>query len=271
MKRYQTILLILTGVLTLAGAAGAAMSKEDIYLAFTQANDAFTRANQLADDAEQAESLYRQAIAGYEKIIDVGDIHNAKLYCNLANSYLLTEDLGRAILNYRRAERLDGSNPDVHKNLNFARSKRVDQLAVTTQKKILERLFFWHYDFSMTTRFVIGGIAFAVFCLWLTLRIWLVKWPAVLPVCGVMLCVSIAMVASVGIELHDLAAHRSGVIVAASVIARQGDGDNYPQSFNEPLHTGVEFDLIEQRPGWLHVQLPNGQKTWLPAASAELI
>lgn len=264
-----TLLIYFCGLLGVN--ANAKLSKDEIYLAFTQSNDAFAKANQTADDPEAAQALYQQAIAGYHKIIKDGDVHNAKLYYNLANSYLLTDDLGRAILNYRRAQRLDSANPDIHKNLNFARSKRADQFTVTTQKKILERLFFWHYDFSMKTRFVVGGICFAIFCIWLILKLWLVKWPAVVPVCGVTGLIAVLLIVSVAIEQHAMATHRSGVIVAGSVVARQGDGENYPQSFTEPLHAGVEFDVIEQRPDWLHIELPNGQDTWIPAQSSELI
>lgn len=272
MKKKSPILLATCFLLAvLCGVANAKMSKNERYLAFTQANDAFTKANQVADNAEQAHTFYQQAITGYERIIEAGGVHNAKLYCNLANSYLLTDDLGRAILNYRRAQRLDNSNPDIHKNLNFARSKRTDQFTVTARKKILERLFFWHYDFSMKTRFVIGGICFAVFCIWLVLRLWIARWPGVVPVCCVTVLITISMIVSVAIEQHSLSTHRSGVIVEESVVARQGDGDNYPKSFNEPLHAGVEFDIIEQRPGWLHIELPNAQNAWIPTQSAELI
>ena len=249
----------------------ATMETDEIHLAYTQANEAFSKANKISDDSDQAQALYQQAIAGYQKIIETGGIHNAMLYYNLANSYLLTDDLGRAILNYRRAQYLNDSNPDIHKNLNFARSKRIDWFTVTTQKKILDRLFFWHYDLSMKTRFVIGGISLSILCLWLIARMWIIKWPAVIPVCSTMLLVLMGMVVSVAVEQHGLSTHRSGVIVADSVIARQGDSDNYPESFADPLHAGIEFDVIEQRPGWLHINLSSDQDTWIPADSAELI
>ncbi len=251
--------------------AHAAMTKDEIHLAYTQANEEFSQANKVPDDSDRAQALYQQAIIGYEKIIETGGIHNAMLYYNLANSYLLTDDLGRAILNYRRAQRLDSSNPDIHKNLNFARSKRIDQFAATTQKKILGRLFFWHYDFAMKTRFVIGGICLSVLCIWLMFRIWIVKWPAVIPVCGIMLLLLVAMVVSVAVQQYTLSTHRSGVIVADSIVARQGDSDNYPESFSQPLHAGIEFDVIEQRSDWLHITLSSDQDTWIPAYSAELI
>ena len=81
----------------------------------------------------------------------------------------------------------------------------------------------------------------------------------------------VGMVVSVMVEQHALSTHRSGVIVSDSVVARQGDSTNYPESFSDPLGAGIEFDVIEQRPGWLHIELSNDQDTWIPDKAAELI
>jgi len=62
-----------------------------------------------------------------------------------------------------------------------------------------------------------------------------------------------------------------GVITARQIVARQGDGQNYPASFKEPLHAGTEFDLLERRVGWLHIKLSDDSDTWIPDNSAELI
>ncbi|OQY04813.1 MAG: hypothetical protein B6I25_06435 [Planctomycetales bacterium 4572_13] len=270
MKTRYTILFRIY-LLFLCAGLPAAMTKDQIHLAYIQANEAFSKANKMIDDPNQAQTLYQQAILGYQKIIQTGQIHNAKLYCNLANTYLLTGDLGRAILNYRRAQYLDSSNPDIHKNLNFARSKRMDRFTVATPKKILKRLFFWHYDFSIKTRLIVGGVCLSILCIWLMLRMWIVKWPAVIPVCSVMALLLSGMIASVVIEQHTLSTHRNGVIITEAVIARQGDSENYPESFSESLHAGTEFEVIEQRPAWLHIKLSSDQNTWIPAYSAELI
>ncbi len=271
MKKTHLILFVLfICIAVLCDQADAELTNEQAVQAFMQANQTFSQANN-ADTTDQARELYLAAAAGYEKIIADGGIHNAKLYYNLANSYLMSDDLGRAILNYRRAQLLDTANPDIHKNLNFARSKRADQFAVTTQKKVVQRLFFWHYDFSMQTRFFLGGMCMTILCLWLILRLWIVKWPAVVQVCIVMLIGVIAMATSVAVEQYGRAENRSGVIISAAVTARQGDSDNYPKSFSEPLHAGVEFDVLEQRGDWLHIQLSNDQDTWIPADAAELI
>jgi hypothetical protein len=79
------------------------------------------------------------------------------------------------------------------------------------------------------------------------------------------------MLSSIFIEYYNQTANRSGVIIIEKVVARQGDGNNYPQSFDEPLHAGLEFELLEQRGGWLHIKITNSHDTWIPDQSAELI
>ena len=73
------------------------------------------------------------------------------------------------------------------------------------------------------------------------------------------------------IETRREAATRTGVITAAEVVARQGDGPNYPPSFKDPLHAGMEFDLLEHRPGWLHIELSDGTDAWVPDDTAGLV
>jgi tetratricopeptide (TPR) repeat protein len=270
MNKNNIIYLAFVSILFLNIGCLAAMSRDENLLAFSEANKAFLQANK-TNNSQDARKFYEQAILGYEKIIDHGGIKNAKLYCNLANAYLLNDNVAKAILNYRRAQTLDNSSPEIYKNLNFARSKRVDNIAISVQKKVMERLFFWHYDFAMKTRCIIGGVFFAVFCIWLTLRIWLIKWPVTAPVCVISFLLTLCMVLSVLAEYHSSYTNRSGVITAESVVARQGDGINYPQSFNEPLHSGLEFDLLEQRSGWLHIRIANGHDAWIPEQSAEQI
>lgn len=247
------------------------MSEQDIYSTFMQANDAFRKANSLTDDAESAKDYYSQAILGYEKIIDQGGVSNSKLFYNLANAYLLKGDLGRAILNYRNAESLDGSDADIQKNLAFARSQRLDKVEVTAAKKVMERLFFWHYDFSMRGKLLVGSICFAIVCLAVTVRLWFPAVGGSIVLAVIAAIVTVALGVSVGVDRYVRVNERCGVIVAVTVNARQGDGAGYPLSFEEPLHAGTEFDLLEQRPGWWHVRLTNGNDAWISDTTGELV
>ncbi len=71
---------------------------------------------------------YASAVRLYESILERG-IESAPLYFNLANAYFKEGDLGRAVLNYLKAQRLDPSDPDIRHNLEFARQFSQVQMA----------------------------------------------------------------------------------------------------------------------------------------------
>ncbi len=271
--RIHTLLIVLSGAIVfgMAAIASAQLPREQLYSLLNEANTTFRQANAASDHPDVARQLYEKATLLYEKIIDQGKVENAGLYYNLANAYLLKEDIGRAILNYRRAGKLDGADVDIQKNLAFARSRRVDTVEVGAEKRVLETLFFWHYDLVLKTRVLLACLSFAALCIGLTLMVWFGRRPvtftAVL-LSGVLL---VCLLASTAIETSRQANTRYGVITASEVVARQGDGPNYPPSFKDSLHAGTEFQLVEQRPGWLHIILSNGSEAWIPDDTAGLV
>ncbi|RKY25870.1 MAG: hypothetical protein DRP62_00295 [Planctomycetota bacterium] len=270
MTTTKKLLIFCLFLLVTAVPVKAKLPREEMHKLYNQANDAFRQANS-TKDSEQAERLYEKAILNFEKILEEGHIKNAKLYYNLANAYLLTGRLGKAILNYRKAAKIDDSDENIQKNLAFARSKRVDKIAIKTEKRILHTLFFWHYDFSLKTKFILTCIFFGVVCLCISAIIWFGRNNALTVsaiICGILM---FCFLGSVVIEYKIQGSQVSGVIIAKEVIARQGDGDNYPPSFKESLHEGTEFDLLENRLGWLHIKLSDNSDGWIPENSAELI
>jgi len=251
----------------LAGDPSQATS-ENLYAWLNEANAAFQQGNTASDPAAARQS-YNRAILLYEKIIREGGVQNAGLFYNLANAHLLTDDLGRAILNYRRAERLDGSDLNIKKNLAFARSRRIDRVETATQERVLETLFFWHYDLSLRTKLFLACLAFASSCIAITAMIWRGRGTAGMTITTLSGVLSVCLLVSILIENHRQATLRFGVITAGEIVARQGDGPNYPPSFKDPLHAGTEFELIEQRPGWFHIRLSDGTEAWVPQDGAE--
>ena len=269
MNRILSIILACTFAFCVASTAEAALSKEQTYSLFNQANQSFREANSITNDPNRTERLYERAILNYEKVIQEGGISNSKLYYNLGNAYFLKEDIGRAILNYRRAEKLDKADADIQKNLAFARSRRIDKVTIKTEKRVLQTLFFWHYDFSTKTKFLLTCICFAMVCMSVTIMVWYGRaapWVVATVICGLL---AVGFLTSVVLEARS---HRiSGVITAPAVIARQGDGPNYPESFKDPLHAGTEFDLLERRSGWFHIRLSDNSDGWIPDNSAGLV
>ena len=270
MTLKNRILLISLFLITITVSTRAELPKEQVYSLFNQANQYFRQGN-TAGDAEQADKYYEQAALSFERIIDQGGIKNAKLYYNLANTYFLLGKTGNAILNYRRAANLANDN-NIQKNLNFARSQRKDQVEIKTQRRVLHTLFFWHYDFSLKTKFLMVSIFWCIFCCSITFMIWrgrrITPFMATTMIFGI---VSICLISSIVVEYNSQTKNISGVITAGEVVAYQGDSKNYPPSFKEPLHDGTEFDLLEKRAGWLHIKLFDGSDGWIPDQSAELI
>jgi tetratricopeptide (TPR) repeat protein len=250
--------------------AKAELPMEQLYILFNQANEAFRQANSSQNTA-LADELYEKAILSYEKIIDEGKIKNARLYYNLGNAYLLKENIGKAILNYRRGQKLDSSDANIQKNLDFARSQRIDKITQKARKRIMETLFFWHYDFSLRTKFILACLFFAAFCIALTVIVWLGRSAPTSTAAVIAGILMLCFFASVVVETRERTRLICGVITVQDVVARQGDGQNYPESFKEPLHAGTEFDVLEHRPGWLHIRLSDNNDGWIPNNTAELI
>ncbi len=275
--KFGSVLFVVLAVVICGEQVCAAMDSHEVSLEFAKANEAFRQANDLASSAgadDEAKKLYVRAAMHYERIVAAGGIRNAKLYYNLGNAYLLKGDLGKAVVNYRRAEKLDSGDADIQKNLAFARSRRIDKVQTRTQKKVMRTLFFWHYDFSLRVRFFAGCIAFGGLFVFLTLLVWFGRSgvrSGLRAGTAISFMIAICFLVSVGIESVYEAKQPCGVIVAESVVARQGDGTNYLPSFKEPLHGGTEFELIEQRMGWLEIQLSDGSQGWVPDGSAELL
>ncbi len=264
------ILLFVLLLLSAPNWAEAELSQEQKNSLFNQANETFRQANSTTDP-DQADKLYERAILTFEKIIDEGKVKNAKLYYNLANSYFLKGRLGKAILNYRRAEVLDNSDENVKKNLAFARSKRIDKIGIKTERRVLRTLFFWHYDFSLRIKFLLTCVFFGFICICITAAIWFGRsgsWSVSAIIFSILI---LCLLASVIIESKIQADKAYGVITDKEVTARQGDGQNYSASFKEPLHEGTEFDMLEHRSGWFHIKLSDDSDGWIPEDSAELI
>jgi len=270
MNVKSILILFVCIILTSPGTVNAELPKEQLYILFNQANEAFRQANSIENNAN-AEELYEKAILSYEKIINEGKIENAGLYYNLGNAYLLKENIGKAILNYRHAQKLDSSDANIQKNLDFARSQRIDQITPKARERIMETLFFWHYDFSLRTKFVLACLLFAAFCITLTVIVWFGRTAPALATTVITGILMLCFLASVVMETRERARLVCGVITVHDVVARQGDGQNYPESFKDPLHIGTEFDVLEHRLGWLHIRLSDDSDTWIPSNTAELI
>ena len=238
---------------------------------FDEATALFDQAGQVSGtDPDKARALFRQAALGYERLIIQDGIENGRLYYNIGNAWFQAEDLGRAILNYRKALQYMPNDPNLRQNLKYARNKRLDNIAEPQKTKVFQTLFFWHYDLSTPVKILVFGILFVLVWIVAGIRRLLNRpvfgWPFLLAV-----ALTVMMGASLIAEAVILRQVTPGVILDPSVVARKGNSENYAPSFTEPLHAGTEFELVEQRGQWYDIRLPDGRTCWVPASSAGMI
>ena len=271
MKRLGLTILLSCPVLCFVAlpARGQSLSERERIGLFTEAVDAFDEGSSLrATDPSASAMAFNVAIDRFSRLINSG-VHSGKLHYNLANAQLQVGQLGRSIANYRRAERMIPGNDRVEANLRFARSLRRNQIAPSGGRAAMETLFAWHYGMPLGTRFYVGLTAYILFWAVLLARVYLpgVRWGYA---AAALLLVWGTLGVSVIVEETVQSDNQSGVLVADHVVVRKGNGDSYDPQFNEPLHSGVEFEIVESRGEWLLIRLPDDNEGWIPSRAAEV-
>ncbi len=271
--RMKYLLALLAGLLVFCAGghlpeATAGVTPDSQF--FQQANDAFRQANDMmASDPKAARDLFRKALLRYRKLIEEG-VDNGKLYYDLGNTYFRLDELGKAILNYRRAQRFIPEDENLRQNLAYALGQRQDKIEPKTEDLLYKTLFFWHYDLSTRLRSYIFAFFYLSFWIAAVFLLWKRRKGLLVLTAATLFC-ALLFLSSLLVENFAARRKQAGVITAAEVMARKGDSANYQPSFQEPLHAGTEFNLVEDRQQWIYIELEDGRRCWVPANSAELV
>lgn len=225
---------------------------------------------------EESRRLFTEAAGGFRSLIDAG-YASAGLHYNLANSLVRLGRLGPAIVNYRRALRIEPGNERIQRNLDFARSRCQTPIPPAALSQFTTPVFSWHFYTAFTTRLRFALAAYVLF--WLlsiafrslhyraSWTAW-VKWPIAL--------LSVALLASVAVDSYQRSHVTEGVLTSDNVTLRKGYGENYDPQLDRPLSEGVEVRIRETRRDvenreWYYVELPDGKGGWLRADQCSVI
>jgi len=248
----------------------AAMSDAERREVLDAALLAFDRGTELSrQSSAQAAASYRECVKGLEALVADG-VRNGKLYYDLGNAYLQLGQIGNAIANYRRAERLIARDPQLQANLAFARSLCRNQIRPAGGKAALHTVLFWHYDTSLPARFWTAFLAYVLFWVMLMGRS-LSRAPAWGYAATALFVVWLAAGTSTAVDWIERSRTIAGVTVTDDIVVRKGNGDGYEPQFLEPLHEGVEFTVIDERPGWYKIELADGSTGWLKRGQVVII
>ena len=207
-------------------------------------------------------------------------VDDASVWFNLGNSYLRSGRIGESIVAYRRAQRRDPSSDDIAANLAIARSK-IDRPieADANDLDFGDAAAGWRI-LSSETRWWIGVAAWIGF--WTLLFLRRNRVPAgaeesesrsALWRGGLVSSFILAIVCFATIALDTVVPiwRSVGVVVETDVVVRSGNGDGFEAAIEEPITAGVEFRILEDRPGWWRIELPDGSQGWIAMRDGERI
>ncbi|MEY2479237.1 MAG: hypothetical protein QOI04_164 [Verrucomicrobiota bacterium] len=218
----------------------------------------FAKANQ-----EYAAGHFREAISDYEALVRAGE-WSANVFYDLGNAWFRSGNFGAAILNYERALAIDPRHPEAEANLRIARdearalelrksaTEQALSAATLTQYSIAAAIAFWMSIF-VAARLVFarqrsGGLV------------------------G-LLIISLAIFAGSIFALYTLENGTRGkalaIVTGENIEARLATADNANSILALP--PGSEIKILSTRGDWVYVALPNDQRGWIPAKSAQRV
>jgi tetratricopeptide (TPR) repeat protein len=213
---------------------------------------------------------YAEAAAAYETVLKYG-IRDPRVEYNLGNAEFRLGNLGRAILHYERARRMDPTDRDTKANLEYARSFCFDRV----EEPELMAVIRWVRAFQ--DRLGPDRQAWAALAL-----LWIIaallatvlmrpgRWRAVHGWSLAALVLALALcVASWHASYQRLEGRRMAIVLQQSVEVLAGPSVNNATLFT--VHEGLALEVRSTRQEWIQVSLPNGLNGWLPAESVGLL
>ncbi|MDO8142384.1 MAG: hypothetical protein Q6358_12870, partial [Candidatus Brocadiales bacterium] len=236
---------------TQTGDPKSEMARDEAIKLFTDANEKYLQAAKCitARNNQEAELKLKEAASQYETILTHGFGHG-QIYYNLGNTYYRKGELGRAILNYRKAQRLIPRNADLNANLRLAKNSTEDKELPNEAPVVVRRIFFWFFLLNGNELILLAVSLYVVLMLLLFFLIvlkysWLKRF-----MIGFSVGLFVAVV-SLGIKIYEEQGVNRGVVTAAKCQVRYGPGEEYEPKFE--IHDGAECLIEREKDDWYNV------------------
>ncbi len=223
----------------------------------------------LGDEAYAAQN-YSEAIKIYESVLaEQGG--SLSIYYNLGNAYYRDNQLGKAILNYERALRMDPADADSKANLEFVQTRIKDKVP---HDEIPFYKRWWNSFagiFSIDTWGIIGVIMFAgmlVALFFYFFRNDLRK----ITLTSAIICFLFTILANISAySLKNVGNTSEAVIMDEMVIIKSSPDESGTELMK--IHEGLKVKLLDEIKEWVKIEADNGNKVigYIKATSLEKI
>ena len=281
MKNYRIIALLLLGC-TLCVLPLRARTDDDRPAAEAAAAADREAAGGAADtpDADRLWDLastaylhgdYHEAAEAYEELIELG-LSSPKLYYNLANAYFKEEQLGRAVLYYRRALRLDPGDDDTRYNLSVAEARTKDKIEQVPEFFLAQWFRAIRRTMSCTAWSILSlvllaaGAALVLLFLLASRLAWRKAGLYGALVAALLFVLTTGF--AVG-ERRSMLDRSEAVVMASSASVKSAP--DYASTDLFVLHEGTAVRITDRLERWCEVTIADGKKGWVERSKIEVI
>lgn len=257
MRRLTVALAALTPALS-----SGALSARD-----TAQEELFAEGNRLYQEGE-----FAGAIASYRSVAE-GGFESAALHYNLGNAHFRLGEIGRAVLNYERALRLDPGNDDIRANLALVNQRLQDRIDPLPRFWLLSAFDWW---MGLMPRGVLKAMVAACYLLLGAAVVLIVLrrpagWRGTLrrfawaPAAVTVLLGATLLVRETGLDKPEEA-----VVMAAEARVLNAPSEDAGLALFT-LHEGTKVRIDRRAGEWAEIVLADGKVGWLPLDDLAMI
>ena len=231
---------------------------------------------------EEARTTYAQALAETDRLrrvrlfaaaeralrgLAAARPEAAALQVDWGNAALGAQDVGGAVLAYRRALAQAPGHAQAAANLAWLRDRQPRWLPRPASAGALDSLLFWRHRFTAAQLHLAAAGAFAAGVLLLTP--WSPRRPRWLRAVALTLLGLWTIAAGTALLAKDDAA--AAVVLKDGTALRAADSAGAALAFARPLPAGTELTVQEARGGWRRTTLADGTRGWLAASAVAMV
>jgi tetratricopeptide (TPR) repeat protein len=214
----------------------------------------FLQANQAYKDSD-----FSKAAEYYESIISNG-IVNGEIFYNLGNAHAKNGKIGKALLNYRKAEMLLPRDEDIQTNLQYTLGLVRDRIECKEFFNFLKSFCFWYSKLNINELVTVFLIVNFIFWIFLTIAIFY-KSEIITVTIYIVFFLTLVFGVSSGIKIYNYHFINEGIVAGKEILVRSGNSVNDTVLFK--LHEGAEFRWLDEQSEWVKICLCDGKKGWV--------
>lgn len=235
-------------------------------IAFSNPTKDFEKANQLYKQGN-----YSEAIIKYEALLNSG-IESFDLYYNVGNTYYKLGEIGKSILYYEKAYKLDPTDEDLNFNLSIARNKIIDKIDSVPEFFLYTFFNNIRDNLSLNSWAILTLILFLLSIVFL-LNILVFRILKSLKISFLLLVItSIIFTISAfftGAKVFEYYSKDKAIVIEKIVNVKNSPTAKSSDAFI--IHEGLKIRIIEKLEDWYKIKLEDGKTGWIKENSIGII